>query len=110
MLELPRSRAENVGVESSLSAEMPGGVAAVTSAASRIHVRADGERLESIQLLRAAAALAVIGWHLVRVARAFPGALPRMPHALAFGYAGVDLFFAISRPSRRLVLSYDAAP
>ena len=59
-------------------------------------MRTDGERLESIQLLRAAAALAVIGWHLVWVASAFPGALPRIPHALAFGYAGVDLFFAIS--------------
>ena len=75
---------------------MPGSVAAGTGAATRTRVRADGERLESIQLLRAAAALAVIGWHLVWVARAFPGALPRMPHALAFGYAGVDLFFAIS--------------
>lgn len=53
-------------------------------------------RLESVQALRAAAALAVVCWHLVWVVRAFPGALPALPRALAFGYAGVDLFFVIS--------------
>jgi peptidoglycan/LPS O-acetylase OafA/YrhL len=65
-------------------------------AASATRPVAAGEHLESVQLLRAAAALAVIGWHLVWVARAFPGAVPALPRALAFGYAGVDLFFVIS--------------
>jgi peptidoglycan/LPS O-acetylase OafA/YrhL len=79
---------------------LPVGVAAAATprarAAERAGARAGSERLESLQLLRALAALAVVGWHLVWVARAFPGALPPLPRALAFGYAGVDLFFAIS--------------
>jgi peptidoglycan/LPS O-acetylase OafA/YrhL len=87
-------------MQRSSGAELPVGVAAVASprahAAARSDARAGPGLLESLQWLRAAAALAVIGWHLVWVARAFPGALPRLPHALACGYAGVDLFFAIS--------------
>jgi peptidoglycan/LPS O-acetylase OafA/YrhL len=87
-------------VESTSIGELPGRVAREVPlrarAAAATRVLTAGEHLESVQLLRAAAALAVIGWHLVWVARAFPGALPALPPALAFGYAGVDLFFVIS--------------
>jgi peptidoglycan/LPS O-acetylase OafA/YrhL len=86
-------------VESTSIGELPGGVArgvSVRAHPATARSLAAGEHLESVQLLRAAAALAVIGWHLVWVARAFPGALPALPRALAFGYAGVDLFFVIS--------------
>jgi peptidoglycan/LPS O-acetylase OafA/YrhL len=83
-------------VESTLGEQLPAGVAAGARTAVRARAHADAARLESLQIARAAAALAVIGWHLVWVARAFPGALPAVPSALAFGYAGVDLFFAIS--------------
>lgn len=87
-------------MQGSFGAELPVGVGATLPARTRALPRSDAqarpERLESLQLLRAAAALAVIGWHLVWVTRVFPGALPALPHAFAFGYAGVDLFFAIS--------------
>ncbi|MEM7410505.1 MAG: acyltransferase [Myxococcota bacterium] len=53
-------------------------------------------RLHSVQVLRAVAALAVLGWHAVWVTRAFPEALPALPAFLAIGYAGVDLFFVLS--------------
>jgi exopolysaccharide production protein ExoZ len=59
-------------------------------------VGTSSHELASVQLLRAAAALAVAVWHLSWVGRAFPGALPAAPPFLAFGYAGVDLFFVIS--------------
>jgi peptidoglycan/LPS O-acetylase OafA/YrhL len=60
--------------------------------------RAGTEALVSVQLLRAFAALAVVVWHLSWVGRAFPAAAAALspPRALAFGYAGVDLFFVIS--------------
>ena len=57
---------------------------------------ARAEVLVSVQALRAAATLAVAGWHLVWVARAFPGETLSLPAPLALGYAGVDLFFVIS--------------
>ncbi len=87
-------------MESTSIGELHGGVAPEVAlracTATTARSLAAGAHLESVQLLRAAAALAVIGWHLGWVARAFPGALPTLPRALAFGYAGVDLFFVIS--------------
>lgn len=91
---------------SSSAQQLSGGLAApaVASAGHAGHALAEGlertresgHELASVQLLRAVAALAVVFWHLSWVSRAFPDAVALAPTFLAFGNAGVDLFFAIS--------------
>lgn len=55
------------------------------------------EKLDSIQIARAVAALAVLAVHLPFVSNDIIGDRPLgMPEWLSFGYAGVDLFFVIS--------------
>lgn len=53
-------------------------------------------KLPGIQILRAAAALMVVIWHVGGIAKNFKDIDATPPSFLMFGYAGVDLFFVLS--------------
>ena len=53
-------------------------------------------KLPGIQILRAAAALMVVVWHVGGIAKNFEDIDATPPPFLMFGYAGVDLFFVLS--------------
>lgn len=55
-----------------------------------------GERLPTLQVLRAAAVLMVVLFHLMTIEGRFGGGSGLLPAASELGMAGVDLFFAIS--------------
>ena len=53
-------------------------------------------KLPGIQILRAAAALMVVVWHVGGIAKNFEDIDVTPPSFLMFGYAGVELFFVLS--------------
>jgi exopolysaccharide production protein ExoZ len=63
-----------------------------------VHISQTNARahLPALQLIRAAAAVLVVLWHLGGVAGNFPELELRVPPFLRFGYAGVDIFFVLS--------------